>query len=330
MSINNRLQSMLSCDESGEFLTKEKQEELKTINEAFFSQLGHLGGDLMGLAKAVTSKMMKVTSAAGKGIMTALEKMDIENFKKKFDIKKIQDLDAKLSLLKVNNPELFAIMKTLMLSMVKVKKSNPELYKKANPIFEKHINRMISYYNTLINNSKDPDQIQMYLGILTDMLQWVDKDSDEREKITGIMAGIKDIEALKDAGIDMERLASGKLKQAKKVIKKQGKEPPPVQEIQKVAHGKTYTSMTKEDIAKLDIASLERAIKLFENYLAAFVEIDAGTKIEGGMKMIDMKMMDAYLNVKENLQFAKKKMRTAKPTTTKPQPAAEKPAAPSA
>jgi hypothetical protein len=228
MSVHKKLQDMLSCDETGTFLTKEKQEELRIFNEAVFGALGHLGRDIGGLTKAVTSRMMKISSAVGKGIMDVAKKLDTEIFKGTFNIKEIQELDDKLSLMKVNNPELFAIMKTLMTTLAKVKKVNPELYKKANEIFEKHLTRMAHYYDTLLDNTKDPDQAMMYLAIMTDMIKWADKDSNVRQYITQNIANFKDQQAYKDAGIDTKQVGK-----KVKVLKKVGKEPPPVQELQK-------------------------------------------------------------------------------------------------
>jgi hypothetical protein len=84
--------------------------------------------------------------------------------------------------------------------------------------------------------------------------------------------------------------------------------------------------MTRDDLVKLDAKQLQDAITVMTNYLAAFDEVDAGSELKAGQKMIDMEMMGVYDNVKSNLEYAKKIINKAKPATAKPAAKPEIPA----
>lgn len=304
MSINDKLQNMLSNKENGTLLTNQKQKELEIINEAFMSKLGDLGKDIVGLGKTIVDTTMKITSAAGKGIAHIAHELQDAKFQDDFGVNKIEDLDDKLNLMKVNSPEFFAVLKELMISCNTFKKKNPELYKKISPIFDKHLSRLGDYYNQILNNAKNPDDIKMYLAILTNMLSWADRDSESHDEISRHIRNYLDKQSKKESGLEDDDISFNKSKV--KVVKRKDKEPT-TKEIVQVTK-KHPKNMTIEDLKNLSDNELSETIETFGKYLDAFMEIDAGSKIDEktGLKQINMDMMDEYVKVKTLNTQAKK------------------------
>lgn len=195
MSVQDKLQNMLTGNESGTFLTKEKKMELEVINEAFFSTLGNLGGDLSRLSRGVKEKLVKPIS---KAIKSKLDKLDIEKFEKKMGINDIKDLDNTLSTMKVNTPDFYSLMKEIMLYTVQAKTKNKELYDSLTPIYDKHMRRLIDYYVYLITNAKDETQALMYYSILLDLMGWLDETRNKnlRDTIETSIADFMDKKSL--------------------------------------------------------------------------------------------------------------------------------------
>jgi len=178
MSISNELQRMMTSNERGTFLTEDKKLEHIALNEGLLSTIG---SDLTGVANKLMKTMKDIKSKAGLFIQTAI-------FKQEMGIKDIQELDQNLSTISVNNPEFPAIMRQLMIAVNKAKKENKEikgvkennkLYDAISPIFDKHMERMVDYYETLFEKTPDAKQKIMYYSLLLSMMGWLDKDRNK-------------------------------------------------------------------------------------------------------------------------------------------------------
>ena len=208
MSINDKLQTMLSCDEKGIFLTDEKKKELQELNEGVFSGIGELGGDLFNIIKYVTKKMGAIASVIGKKIANQLRKIDEKTFTKKMGAKDIEEIDKNLSQLKVNDPEFLAVLKEVMIKKRIAKKSNKELYESLNDVFQRHMERSVKYYQNLLKSATDKKQATMYYAILLDMLPWLEKPEDKilRDTVLSTIASYLDTQTLKPEEVKREKL----------------------------------------------------------------------------------------------------------------------------
>jgi uncharacterized protein YfkK (UPF0435 family) len=167
---------MMTSNERGTFMTEDKKSELKALNEGIFS---NIGADIASISNTLTKKMKTITTKAGKAVENAINKLDIAGFKKSMGVKSIDDIDEKLSLMAVNDPEFYAIMHKLMLATIKAKKTNKELYEALTPIYDNHIERMVEYYETLLRHSTDDTQSEMYFLLLHDIIPWLDRERNK-------------------------------------------------------------------------------------------------------------------------------------------------------
>lgn len=200
MSIQSELQGMLDNTEPAVFLTKEKQKELREINEAFFAPLAETGH----LIHSAIQTLSKVKSKVGKELEKVLGKMDMNKWEKEVGVKNLEELDEKLGAMKVNDPEFSALMKQVVVKTEQAKTHNKELYTKLSPITDKHLKRLIEYFEYLLENAKDDQQAMMYYGILISMMGWLDetRNKDLRESIKRTMSDrmdTKSLETLKNA-----------------------------------------------------------------------------------------------------------------------------------
>lgn len=313
MSISDKLQSMMNNNESGTFLTKEKKRELKNLNEGLFSSLG---ADIADVSRVLLKKMKTITSKTGIAIKNIIAKIDIEHFKKEMGIKNIQDLDAKLSLMEVNNPEFFGLMRELMVANTKAKKTNKELYDALSPIFDKHMDRMADYYETLLKTSKDNQQGAMYITLLTDMIGWLDKDRNANLR-SSILSALADY-------IDRKSLRKT-LKQANVTKASEDKNMQDIDKIEK-KFGKEITQFNADDIKKLSIDEREAFIQAANKYLEDYEKGNWANKINPttGTTEADFDAVGANMNVADALATAIR-LRGTKPTPpTAPRPAPTK------
>lgn len=169
MSVKNELQKLLSSDERG------------TINEVSFGALGGIQKGLTAAAKGTIAGLSAVKKATGKAIQKTLGYIGSENFKLKEGLKDIKDIDTKLTQLKVNDPEFFAILKSMAGTMVTFEKAGPGVYEALMPIFSKHIRRLIEYYISLLEDPADERQEANYYAALTDILSWLQVFKDSKE-----------------------------------------------------------------------------------------------------------------------------------------------------
>lgn len=196
MSVSNELQRMLSSNERGIFLTKDKKQELQALTEGAFS---NIGASIAAISKALTKKMKSIASKSGKALGYAIDKLDIAGFKKSMGVKNIDDIDEKLSLMAVNNPEFYALMHKLMTVTIKAKKTNKELYDALSPIYDTHIDRMVDYYDALLQNSTNDTQSEMYYLLLHDIIPWLDRERNKAliSKIRNTTSSFLDKKALR-------------------------------------------------------------------------------------------------------------------------------------
>jgi hypothetical protein len=247
MSISNELQRMMTSTERGTFLTDDKKQEHNALNEGLLSTIG---ADLTNVTNRLMKKVMDIKSKTGVFIKNAINKIDIEKFKKDMGIKDIQELDQNLSTISVNNPEFPAIMQQLMVATTKAKKVNKELYEAISPIFDRHMQRMVDYYETLYEKTPDEKQKIMYYSLLLSMLGWLDKDRNKTiiQSILYTISKDLDEKGIREVLPDIDKIDMKTHKSS-------------IDEILKKVQKKEIWELNEKDIKKISIEELKLAMK---------------------------------------------------------------------
>jgi hypothetical protein len=204
-------------------------------------------------------------------------------------------------------------MRELMVANTKAKKTNKELYDALSPIFDKHMERMSDYYETLLRNSKDDQQGAMYITLLTDMIGWLDKDRNANLR-SSILSALADY-------IDRKSLR----KTLKQTTVTKASEQKNVEDIDKIEkkYNKEITQFTADDVKKLSVDEREAFIQAANKYLEDYEKGNWANKINPttGATEADFDAVGAHMNVADALAVAIK-ARGTKPTP----PAAPRPA----
>lgn len=201
MSVNGKLQKMLNGNETGSYLTLEKKQELDAINEALFKgALGSLG-NIAG----------KIKSAVGKGLVNSIGYISGKGFSSAHGAKSLKDLDAKLSAMKVDDPEFFNIILSMFEQLRKSEDAkwkpsmNPKLFQDLFPIFKKHYDRFIEYAIKNITTPKDEKTAKEFTDTLNALLGVLKKSrntkiTDLYEKLQQTLTDLGDKKTLGKVG----------------------------------------------------------------------------------------------------------------------------------
>ncbi len=236
------------------------------INEGSFDALsGMIGGGMKLAGKAIVG--------AAKGIKGLVDNIDSKSFAGSQGAKNIDDLSAKLRMMKVDDPSFIPTMFTIA-SKLDESQGNKVLFEKLLKIFQDEIDRVIHMLESILSRPMSTDEEDMAMKSLITVYNLLHGKKDglkefNKVQINGILKAITDYNDGKITSLRNDRLKKMSREQQfkEKQFKDRRQGDKSSQDRPSEEDTSTIEELLKKDIKKLTKEQLLTVIGYYEDYI---------------------------------------------------------------